>query len=396
MSEQSQVIDATANTEHVAAPDYLKRKYRWGESLIQMFLFACSALSIFTTGFIIYVLLVEATQFFTEQLLENTNRTFTFDVAADQTTIRISTSGFQLQVGDEIKVGEEEMFILSVTADTIVVERGVSGTTAVAHPSGATIFRVSRATFGEFFTSTTWIPQLGRFGVWPLLNATAMTSTIAMLVAMPLGLATAIFLREYASDRLRNILKPMLEILAGIPTVVYGYFALTFITPVILQSIFGSSVVDIYNTAAAGITIGILTLPVVATLAEDALAAVPDSLREASYALGATRFETALQVVVPGALSGIIAAFILAASRAVGETMIVALAAGAGPNFTFNPFKGAETITGHIVRISGGDLPYGTIDYRSLFALGLLLFFITLVMNIISRFIVARFQEKYD
>ncbi len=175
-----------------------------------------------------------------------------------------------------------------------------------------------------------------------------------MLIALPLGLSIAIYLSEYASSRLRSIVKPVLEVLAGIPTVVYGYFALSFMTP-LLRKIFGEDVVNIYNTASAGLVMGILILPLISSMAEDALTAVPRSLREAGYGLGATKLETALKVVLPAALSGIAAAFIVGISRAIGETMIVALAAGAGPNFTFNPFKGAETMTGHIVRISGGD-----------------------------------------
>jgi len=216
-----------------------------------------------------------------------------------------------------------------------------------------------------------------------------------MLVALPLGLIVAIYLSEYASDRARSILKPTLEVLAGIPTVVYGYFALTFMTP-LLRSILGRDIVEIYNTGSAGIVIGILILPLVSSMSEDALNAVPRSLREAAYSLGATRLETAIKVVVPAAFSGIAAAFIIAISRAIGETMIVAIAAGAGSDFTFNPFEAAETMTGHIVRISGGDLSYLSIDYNSIFAIGLVLFFITLTLNIISQRVVRRFREVYE
>jgi phosphate transport system permease protein len=194
---------------------------------------------------------------------------------------------------------------------------------------------------------------------------------------------------------MRSVLKPVLEVLAGVPTVVYGYFALTFVTP-LLRSILGRNLVEIYNTASAGLVMGILILPLVSSMSEDALSAVPRSLREASYALGATRLETAIQVVVPAALSGIAAAFILAVSRAVGETMIVSIAAGAGPAFTLNPFRAAETMTGHIVRISGGDLSYDSIDYNSIFAIGLVLFAITLTLNAISRRVVQRFREVYE
>ena len=247
----------------------------------------------------------------------------------------------------------------------------------------------------KFFIGTKWQPQAAEFGILPLVNATLVTTFFAMLIALPLGLCVAIYLSEYASSRLRNFLKPILEVLAGIPTVVYGYFALTFMTP-LLRLIFGKDVVDIYNTASAGLVMGILILPMISSMSEDALSAVPRSLREAAYGLGATRLETAIKIVLPAAISGLAAAFIVGISRAVGETMIVAIAAGAGPNFTFNPFKGAETMTGHIVRISGGDLSYDSIDYNSLFAIGILLFFITLTLNIISQVIVRRFREVYE
>ncbi|MCO5179211.1 MAG: phosphate ABC transporter permease subunit PstC [Candidatus Promineofilum sp.] len=247
----------------------------------------------------------------------------------------------------------------------------------------------------DFLTQTTWQPQLGHFGIWPLLNATLIISIIGMSLSIPVGLATAIYLSEYASPRARGILKPIMEILAGIPTVVFGYFALTFVTP-LLRSIFGDEVVKIYNMASAGLVVGILTIPLVASLSEDALHAVPDSLRQAAYGLGATKRETSLRVVVPAALSGITAAVVVAVSRAVGETMIVALAAGAGPNFTFNPFQSAESMTGYMVRISGGDLSYGSIDYQSIFAVGLVVFLLTLLLNIISQRIVRRFREVYE
>ncbi|HLU08046.1 MAG TPA: phosphate ABC transporter permease subunit PstC [Oceanobacillus sp.] len=251
----------------------------------------------------------------------------------------------------------------------------------------------------EFFTETRWQPQSGVFGIMPLLSATITTSFVAMLVALPLGLGAAIYLGEYARPNVRATLKPILEVLAGIPTVVYGYFALTFMTP-LLRSIFGQDAVQIYNNASAGLVMGIMILPTIASMSEDALTAVPRSLREASYGLGATRFETVIKVVLPAALSGIIAAFLLGVSRAVGETMIVALAAGAGPcvigQSCFNPFMAGETMTGHIARISGGDLSYNSIDYNSLFAIGLTLFVFTLVLNLVSRSISKRFREVYQ
>lgn len=247
----------------------------------------------------------------------------------------------------------------------------------------------------EFFTTLRWSPNNHQFGVWPLVTATLTTSLIAILVAMPLGLCAAIYLSEYASPRTRARLKPTLEVLAGVPTVVYGYFALTFMTP-LLRALFGAEVVQIYNQAAAGIVIGIMIMPLITSISEDALSAVPRALREGAYGLGATRLETAVQVVVPAAFSGIVAAFILGISRAFGETMIVAIASGAGPNLTLNPFQSAETIAGHIVRISGGDLSYASLDYESLFALALLLFVITLGLNLISRYLVRRFREVYE
>lgn len=247
----------------------------------------------------------------------------------------------------------------------------------------------------KFFGGTEWQPAIGRFGIWPLVTATFMASLIAMAVALPMGLCIAIYLSEYAPQRTRSILKPILEVLAGIPTVVYGYFALTFMTP-LLRGIFGRDIVEIYNTASAGIVIGILVVPLVSSMSEDALSAVPNSLRQASYGVGATRLETAVRIVLPAALSGVAAAFIVAISRAIGETMIVAIAAGAGPNFTFSPFRAAETMTGHIVRISGGDLSYDSIDYNSIFAIGLLLFLLTLSLNVLSQWIVRRFREEYE
>ncbi len=244
-------------------------------------------------------------------------------------------------------------------------------------------------------TTTEWKPHIGKFGIWPLLNATLITTLIAMTIAIPLGMSVAIYLSEYASPRVRKTLKPVLEVLAGIPTIVYGYFALTFMTP-ILRQIFGADTVQVYNTGSAGLVMGILILPLITSMTEDALSAVPRSLCEAAYGVGATKLEVALQIIVPAALSGIAAAIIVGISRAIGETMIVAVAAGAGPNFTFSPFVGAETITGHIVRISGGDLSYDSIDYNSIFALGLFLFMITLALNIISQSIVRRFREVYE
>jgi phosphate transport system permease protein len=256
-------------------------------------------------------------------------------------------------------------------------------------------FALPEVTLLGFFTGTTWQPKIDEFGILPLLTATLMTTLIAMLVAIPTGMCVAIYLSEYASPKVRGMIKPSLEILAGIPTVVLGYFALTWVTP-LLRSVIGANTVQIYNTASAGLVMGILILPLISSMVEDALSAVPNSLREGAYGLGATKFEVATQIVVPAALSGITAALIIGMSRAIGEAMIVAIAAGAGPNFTLNPFEGAETMTGHIVRISGGDISYESVEYKSLFAIALFLFMVTLFLNLISQRIIARFREVYD
>ena len=284
------------------------------------------------------------------------------------------------------------IFLFSCAALSILVTLGI---VFELTQDSMLFFLDPEVTLKEFLTGTQWQPVIGRFGIWPLLSATLMTSTIAMLFAFPIGLMVAVYLSEYASEGVRSILKPILEVLAGIPTVVYGYFAVTFMTP-LLRRILGSDVVGVYNTASAGLVIGILILPLITSMTEDAMSAVPRSLREAAAALGSTKRETSLQVVVPAAISGIAAAFIVALSRAVGETMIVALAAGAGPKLTANPFEGAETLTGYIVRISGGDISYNSVDYNSIFALGLVLFLITLLLNTVSRRIVERYREVYE
>lgn len=247
----------------------------------------------------------------------------------------------------------------------------------------------------DFLTSTRWSPNIGQFGIMPLVTATLTTTVIGLLVAIPLGLAAAVYLSEYATSRARSVLKPILEVLAGIPTVVYGYFALTFMTP-LLRAVLGNDTVKVYNMAAAGLVMGIMIVPLICSMSEDALSAVPRALREGSFGLGATRLETSLRVVVPAALSGIIAAVVVGASRAVGETMIMALAAGAGPNFTVNPFESAETMAGHIARIAGGDVDYNSIDYTSIFAVGSMLFLMTLTLNFVSRIFVRRFREVYE
>ena len=395
MTVTTKGIVTSATSDVVEAQINLRKRPHIRESLIQGFLFLCGALSILTTIGIVYGLGKESLNFFTRQLWEDTNKQLVIDIDAGVPTFELSEGGKALQEGEIIRIGDEVMQIIAIDGNTVTVERGLQGTETVPHSAGIDIFASNKVSLVEFFTGTKWNPQIGQFGIWPLVNATLMTSTFAMIVALPLGLSVAIYLSEYASDGARRLLKPVLEILAGIPTVVYGYFALTFMTP-LLREIFGLNTVQIYNTASAGIVIGILILPLVSSMSEDALSAVPRSLREAAYGLGATKLETAVKVVVPAALSGITAAFIVAISRAIGETMIVAIAAGAGPNFTFNPFQSAETMTGHIVRISGGDLSYDSIDYNSIFAIGLMLFFVTLSLNIISQRIVRRFREVYE
>ncbi len=243
----------------------------------------------------------------------------------------------------------------------------------------------------EFFTGTVWAPlfQPQSFGVLPLVTGTLLTSLIAMAFAGPMGLLVAVYLSEYANPRVRRFVKPILEVLAGIPTVVYGYFALTFLTPLLQRFIPG---LEGFNALSAGLVMGVMILPTVASLSEDALYAVPNSLRYASLALGATRFQTTWGVVVPAAMSGISASFILGISRAVGETMIVAIAAGQQANFTFNPLRAVETMTTYIVRVTAGDVPHGTMEYYSIFAVGLLLFLITLALNLLSEAIRRRYQ----
>jgi phosphate transport system permease protein len=246
----------------------------------------------------------------------------------------------------------------------------------------------------EFMFGTEWTPLFAspRFGVMPLVAGTALVSAIAMIVAMPMGLLSAIYLSEYATPRLRRTIKPVLEVLAGVPSVVYGYFALLFVTPLLQQFVPGLAG---FNALGPGIVMGIMILPLVSSLAEDAMQSVPRGLREGSYALGATKMQTSLRVVVPAAFSGITAAFILAVSRAVGETMIVAIAAGQQPRLTLDPTVPIETMTAYIVQVSLGDTPQGTLEYRTIFAVGMLLFLSTLVLNLASAWLRERYREEY-
>ena len=246
----------------------------------------------------------------------------------------------------------------------------------------------------QFLTEARWTPQFTEkhFGIWPLLSGTLLVTVIAALVAMPIGLFSAIYIAEYAGERARRMLKPGLELLAGIPTVVYGWFALTFVTP-LLQGVLPG--LGVYNALSAGLVVGIMIIPMVASISEDAIRSVPRALKEGGYALGATKFEVVTRIVVPAALSGIVASFILALSRAIGETMIVTLAAGATPNLTMNPAESIQTMTAYIVQVSLGDTPQGTIVYKSIFAVGLMLFLITLCMNLFANSVIRRFKEQY-
>jgi phosphate transport system permease protein len=246
----------------------------------------------------------------------------------------------------------------------------------------------------DFLFGTEWTPLFAtpRFGVLPLVTGTILVSLIAMLVALPMGVLSAVYLSEYADERVRRIVKPVLELLAGVPTVVYGYFALLFVTPLLQRVIPGLAG---FNALGPGIVMGIMILPLVSSLSEDAMRGVPRGLREGSYALGATKMQTSLRVVVPAAFSGITAAFILAASRAIGETMIVALAAGQQPRLTFDPTVPLETMTTYIVQVSMGDTPQGTLEYRTIFAVGMLLFIGTFMLNLISAWLRERYREEY-
>jgi phosphate transport system permease protein len=247
----------------------------------------------------------------------------------------------------------------------------------------------------EFLTDTRWSPLLEpqHFGILPLFCGTMLVTVGAAIVALPLGLATAIYLSEYASRPVREVVKPVLEVLAGIPSVVFGYLAIVMISPLIRQW-FGTN--SLFSAASASIVVGFMILPMVVSLSEDVLRSVPRSLREAAYALGATKLDVTVKVVVPAAISGIVASFLLALSRAIGETMAVALAAGARPHLTLNPLEEVQTMTAYIVQISLGDTPAGTLEYRTIFAVGLALFVTTMSLNVLAQWFVSRVRERYE
>lgn len=260
------------------------------------------------------------------------------------------------------------------------------------------IFRVTfeffqEVSFAQFFLDTQWTPLFAqkRFGIWPLINGTLLTTTIAMFVAIPLGLSAAIYLSEYASPKVAGILRPAVELLAGVPTVVYGYFALLFVTPALRNFL----PLEVFNALSAGLLTGIMVMPTIGSISLDALQSVPRSLREGAYAMGVTKLEVIAKIVFPAALSGIAAAIILGVSRAVGETMIVVIAAGQQPRLSVNPFQTVETMTAYMAQISGGDSPRGSLNYKTLYVVGAVLFLITLTLNVVSHWIANRYKEKY-
>lgn len=260
----------------------------------------------------------------------------------------------------------------------------------------------SQVSIFAFFGDTVWAPQSAdqpRFGIWPLACGTFLVAGVAGVIGLPVGLLAALYLSEYASERSRAILKPILEVLAGIPSIVFGYFALVFVTPYILQPIFMQGLgIDVgpFNVLSAGIVVGIMIIPTISSLSEDVLRSVPRGLREAGLALGSTKFDVSVRIVLPAALSGILAAFLLALSRAIGETMAVTIAAGSQPDLTFNVFQAVETMTAYIVLISLGEAAEGSLEKRSLYVVAMSLFLITLAMNIVARFILRRYRNEYQ
>ncbi len=282
-----------------------------------------------------------------------------------------------------------ELLLFLAAFSSVAITLGIVG--VLVYESLAFFGHVS---LWDFLTDTQWTPLFddAHYGILPLMAGTLVTTAMALVVAIPIGTITAIYLSEYASHRMREIIKPVLELLSAVPTVVYGYFALLFVTP-LLQKLLPD--LPGFNMLSAGLVIGIMIIPYVSSLSEDAIRAVPMHLREGSYAMGATRLQTALRVVIPSAISGIAAAYILGISRAIGETMVVAIAAGMQPNLTWNPQEPAETITAYIVQVSLGDLPHGTLAYQTIFAAGLTLLVMTLVFNIAGYYLRQRFRQAY-
>jgi len=293
----------------------------------------------------------------------------------------------------------ERVIIQTLFACAVLSVAVTVGIVAVLLVDTVEFFRES--SLADFLTGTVWAPgqgagEDGLYGVLPLINGTLMIGVGSLVVGLPLGVLTAIYLSEYANPRVRGVLKPTLEILAGIPTVIVGYFALQFITPTLLRPIFGEDRVFIFNAASGSIAVGLMILPIIASISEDAMRSVPVSLREAAYGLGSTKRQVSLRVVVPAALSGIAASVILAFSRAVGETMAVTIAAGNSPKMTLDFFTSIQTLTASIAQTVRGEVAAGTVRYNALFALGLTLFVLTLVMNLVSARIVRRFRQVYS
>ena len=302
-------------------------------------------------------------------------------------SLRNEFAGFNLQ---RIRERIIEFFLFLAAMSSIAITLGIVG--ILLYESEQFFTHVSIV---EFLTHTEWTVLFAnpRYGIMPLVTGTLVTSTTALVVALPLGTVVAIYLSEYANHRIREILKPVLELLSAVPTVVFGYFALLFLTPLLQKFLPG---LPGFNMLSAGIIIGIMIIPYISSLSEDAIKAVPVTIREGSYAMGATRLQTALRVLIPSAFSGIASAYVLGFSRAVGETMIVAIAAGQQPNLTLNPLEGAATITTYIVQVSLGDLPHGSIAYQSIFAAGLMLMLMTLAFNIGGYFLRKKFREIYE
>ena len=309
------------------------------------------------------------------------------------TTTNTTGAGVSLR-RSQPRLGERVIEAVLFLAALISVLTTIGIIIAIIGPT-IDFFREPAVSLWDFLTGTEWTVLFAdqNFGVLPLVTATLTTTVIALLVAIPIGLGAAIYLAEYASPRARKVLKPILEVLAGIPTVVYGFFALAFITPQLLQRLID---IGTFSMLSAGLVMGIMIVPTVASLSEDAMTAVPQSLRDGAYGLGSTKMQVATKVVVPAAISGIVAAFVLGISRAVGETMIVVLAAGSTPNLTLNPLEPAQTMTAFIAQAASGDQPTGSIGYESLFAVAALLFVITVVMNFISIRLVRRYREEYE
>lgn len=422
-----------------------RRLRRFRESLIKSLLFGCAIFSVITTVSIIVVLTSETLSFFrvntssvgservelgaTEALAPDAKASYLGNWRLVDGRSDGGEHPTQIGEGDFVAVSTDEGPSLLLPATDVLAATGrtarESGDPAAVlsafdelrtpgaadEAAGLSAWqeageRTREVTPVAFLTGTSWNPLLGeekQFGIWPLITGTLLITLIAAVFALPIGLVTAIFLSEYAPAPLRGVLKPILEILAGIPTVVYGFFALTVITPGLnwLSEFYnglvdGTLLFDSYNAMAAGIAVGIMILPIVSSLAEDALRAVPRSLRDGAYALGSTRFDVSVRVVVPAALSGIMASFLLAITRAVGETMIVALAAGGLAQMAYDPTGPAQTMTAYMVQIFLGDAPATGVEYKSSYAVAAVLFIMTLILTISGNIILRRFREEYE